>query len=71
MEKKDVKAQLLRRVECEYTECPGLNLTKPQMRRFLGVDEPTCTEVVESLIAAHFLTKTDHGEYVMAHSPPQ
>jgi hypothetical protein len=60
---------LQRRVQSEYTECPGLNLTKPQMRRFLGVDEPTCSEIVEALIAAHFLARTDRGEYVIAHSP--
>jgi len=39
------------------------------MRRFLGVDEPTCSEIVEALIAAHFLSRTDRGEYVIAHSP--
>jgi len=64
------KSRLLRRVQCEYTECPGLNLTKPQMRRFLGVDEATCEEVVEALTASHFLAATDRGEYVIAHSRP-
>jgi len=70
MAKADEALQLQRRIECEYTECPGLNLTRPQLRRFLGVDEPTCSEIVAALIAAHFLTRTERGEYVIAHSPP-
>ena len=70
MAKPNEKLLLQRRVQSEYAECPGLNLTKPQMRRFLGVDEPTCSEIVDALIAAHFLERTDRGEYVIAHSPP-
>jgi len=70
MAKADETLLLQRRVQCEYTESPGLNLTRPQMRRFLGVDEPTCSEIVEALLAAHFLTRTERGEYVIAHSPP-
>lgn len=67
---KESKSRLLRRVQREYEECPGLNLTKPQLRRFLGIDEPDCTEVVDALIADHFLTRTDCGQYVIAHSYP-
>lgn len=70
METHEDTSRLLRRVQSEYTECPGLNLTERQMRRFLGVDEPTCSEVVQTLVAAHFLTRTERGEYVIAHSPP-
>lgn len=70
MAKPNEKLLLQRRVQSEYAECPGLNLTKPQMRRFLGVDEPTCSEIVDALIAAHFLERTERGEYVIAHSPP-
>ena len=70
IKKEEDKSKLLRRVRCEYTECPGLNLTKPQMRRFLSVDEPTCTEVVDALIAEHFLMRTARGQYVIAHSLP-
>jgi hypothetical protein len=62
--------QLLRRVRSEYLESPGLNLTKPQIRRFLGVDEPTCSELLDALVAAHFLTRTERGQYVIEESHP-
>jgi hypothetical protein len=61
---------LTRRVQAEYLECPGLNLTEPQMRRFLGVDEPTCAALVEDLVSTRFLARTEQGRYVIAHAAP-
>jgi hypothetical protein len=62
---KDDRTQLIRRVRSEYAECPGLNLTKPQMRRFLGVDEPTCSALVDQLLAEHVLILTARGQFVV------
>lgn len=56
---------LERRVRSEYTECPGLNLTEPQLRRFLGVSEATCAELLEDLVSMRFLARTKHGRYVL------
>lgn len=61
------RTQLIRRVRSEYAECPGLNLTKPQMRRFLGVDEPTCSALVDQLLAEHVLILTPRGQFIMGH----
>ena len=62
--------QLLRRVRSEYLECPGLNLTAPQLRRFLDVDESTCRDLIDTLLASHFLECNNHGQLVVTHPAP-
>jgi hypothetical protein len=56
----------LHRVQAEYEEMPGLNLTKPQVQRLWGFDEMTCAEVLDALEAEHFLKRTDRDLYVLA-----
>jgi hypothetical protein len=55
--------RLLRRVWDEYVEMPGLRLTRDQARRLWGVDEPTCTQLLDSLVAAHVLVCGRDGRY--------
>ncbi|HXD73752.1 MAG TPA: hypothetical protein VN628_08450 [Vicinamibacterales bacterium] len=57
--------RFLQLVQAEYREMPGLQLTKPQMRRFLGVDAMTCELVVERLEREHFLRRTLRDSYVL------
>ena len=52
-------------VHAEYREMPGLHLTKPQMRRFLGIDENTCDVVLDRLEHEHFLKRTPDNAYVL------
>lgn len=52
-------------VQSEYREMPGLQLTKPQMRRFLGVDTVTCDLVLDELERDHFLRRTPKDAYVL------
>jgi len=52
-------------VQAEYREMPGLQLTKPQMRRFLGVDVPTCDVVIDLLESEKFLRRTPGDAYVL------
>ena len=52
-------------VRTEYLEMPGLQLTKPQMRRFLGVDVVTCDVVLEFLEREKFLRRTPKDAYVL------
>jgi hypothetical protein len=59
-------ADWLRLVQAEYDEMPGLNLTKPQVRRLWGIDESTCDAVLETLEAAQFLRRTERNAYVRA-----
>ena len=52
-------------VQTEYREMPGLQLTKPQMRRFLGVDTMTCDVVLDLLERQKFLRRTPKDAYVL------
>jgi hypothetical protein len=54
---------LLRRVWAEYVEMPGLRLTRDQVRRLWGVDESTCTQLLDNLVAAHVLVCGRDGRY--------
>ena len=57
--------RFLELVQTEYREMPGLQLTKPQMRRFLGVDVVTCDVVLERLERQRFLRRTSRDAYVL------
>ena len=52
-------------VQTEYREMPGLQLTKSQMRRFLGIDVLTCDAVIETLERQRFLRRTRKDVYVL------
>lgn len=54
---------LRRRVEGEYREMPGLNLTRAQAQRLLGLDERTCDALLDALIAERFLIRTRRGTF--------
>jgi hypothetical protein len=60
---------LLARIRGEYLEMAGLGLTIAQAGRLFGVDSPTCEEVLEALITARFLSRTDDGRFVVAPTP--
>ena len=52
-------------VQSEYREMPGLQLTKAQMQRFLGIDVLTCDVVVDKLVRKQFLRCTRKNAYVL------
>jgi hypothetical protein len=60
----------LRLVQAEYQEMPGLNLTKAQVQRLWGFDEPMCNEVLGTLVAEHFLKRTARDGYVLERERP-
>ena len=39
------------RIEAEYREMPGLQLTERQMQRLWGLDGQTCAEILAALVA--------------------
>jgi hypothetical protein len=49
------------RVREEFREMPGLRLTPAQATRLWGLERETCTEVIETLVAADFLRWTAAG----------
>ena len=52
------------RVEAEYRELPGLNLTRAQMRRLWGLGPEACDTIIDSLVAAQVLRQAADGSYV-------
>ena len=59
---------LAKRVRGEYREMPGMRLTVDQAMRLWMLDRKTCSDVLASLVAAHFLVRDDNGRYMRAHS---
>lgn len=54
------------RIRAEYLESPGLRLTAPQARRFLGLDASTCADALGTLVDNGFLVMTRSGAFVQA-----
>ena len=59
-------ATLLRRIQNEYREMPGLKLTEAQARRLWALDGGTCSFVLTTLLERRFLKRTASGTYVRA-----
>ena len=57
---------LTRRVQAEYAEMPGLNVTIAQAQRLLDVDRQTCVLVFRTLMLQGVLKRTAQGRYVRA-----
>ena len=56
--------ELLQRIEGEYREMPGLNVTAPQAERLWGLDSTTCSFVLTTLIDRGVLKRTTRGTYI-------
>ncbi len=52
-------------IQVEYLEMPGLALTRAQAQRLWGLDEPTCQDLLDTLVAARFLRQTPRQAYVL------
>jgi len=57
-------SQLVRRVQSEYLEMPGLRLTFDQACRLWALDSQTCGRVLHDLVAAGFVAVSERGIYV-------
>jgi len=56
--------ELLRRIEAEYEEMPGMCVTVPQAQRLWGLDTTTCSFVLMTLVERRILRRTARGTYV-------
>ena len=56
--------EVLRRVQGEFLEMPGLRLTSPQARRLWGLEAATCDALLGALVDANFLFKTRDGAFM-------
>jgi hypothetical protein len=55
---------VLRRVQGEFLEMPGLRLTEPQARRLWGLDAASCGALLKALVEAKFLFRTRDGAFM-------
>jgi len=53
--RRDFLERLIRRIEAEYLEMPGLQLTRAQAQRLWAVDHATCSLVLDVLVNRGFL----------------
>ena len=58
------QSDVLRRVQGEYIEMPGLRLTTAQAQRLWGLDRASCDSLLDALVEAKFLLKTRDGAFV-------
>ena len=56
--------EVLKRVQGEFLEMPGLRLTSAQACRLWGLDATVCDAVLGALVDAKFLFKTRDGAFV-------
>ena len=58
--------RVIDRVRAEFNEMPGMTLTVPQASKLFGLDEELCRSVVEQLVSAEYLRKTESGAVTRA-----
>jgi hypothetical protein len=62
---------VLRRVQGEFLEMPGLRLTGAQARRLWGLDAASCEALLTALVDAKFLFQTRDGSFMrVEHATP-
>jgi hypothetical protein len=59
-------ADWLQIIRGEYSEIPGLQLTRKQVQRLWGLDPLTCDALLETLVDVRFLRRTENGSYARA-----
>jgi hypothetical protein len=71
MRQPPTKDDVLRRVQGEFLEMPGLRLTQPQAQRLWGLDAVACAALLRELVDANFLFKARDGAFMrVEHAQP-
>ena len=55
---------VLRRVQGEFLEMPGLRLTEAQARRLWNLDQTLCESLLHTLVQERFLFRTGDGAFM-------
>jgi len=55
---------MLRRVQGEFLEMPGLRVTEAQARRLWGLDAESCGALLGALVDMRFLFRTRDGAFM-------
>ncbi|MGE0451361.1 MAG: hypothetical protein AB7Q29_17445 [Vicinamibacterales bacterium] len=62
---------VLRRVQGEFLEMPGLRLTEAQARRLWNLDAASCQALLTTLVDTRFLFRTRDGAFMrVEHARP-
>jgi hypothetical protein len=61
--------EVLRRVQGEFLEMPGLRLTHAQARRLWGLDTESCDALLLALVDSKFLFRTRDGAFMRVDHP--
>jgi hypothetical protein len=56
--------EVLRRVQGEFLEMPGLRLTEAQARRLWNLDAASCGALLGALVDSRFLFRTRDGAFM-------
>jgi hypothetical protein len=59
---------VLRRVQGEFLEMPGLRLTPQQARRLWGLDAVAVEQLLDTLVDTNFLFRTRDGAFMRLES---
>ena len=59
-------AEALRRVQDDFLEMPGLQVTFPQATRLWALDATLCDAVLTRLVETRFLVRTRHAGFAKA-----
>lgn len=59
-----LREDIVRRVQGEFLEMPGLRLTEPQARRLWALEPSLCSAVLTELVENGFLIQTRDGAFV-------
>jgi hypothetical protein len=62
-------ADVIRRIQHEFLEMSGLRLTEKQACRLWGLEAPLCAAILNALVEAGFLLKTQEGTFIMRIDP--
>jgi hypothetical protein len=56
--------QMLRRIQSEFLEMPGLRLTLPQAQRLWNLDALVCESLLAALVDVRFLVRALDGAFM-------
>jgi hypothetical protein len=60
-----IDSDVIRRVQGEFLEMPGIRLTARQAGRLLGLDERVCRRLLEALVETRFLRRCPLNQYTL------
>ena len=67
----DQRNALARRILAEFDDMPGLALSQKQAGRFLGIDDDSCSRILNVLTREGRLRRNARMQYVRSDTPPR